>query len=233
MSARFKNRGNEQTVNLTSREKMDYPFLVAAQINTIQQAILRKDLTIDNLSEAVLGLVHLIPSPWKDTDEKFKVDYDKAFTKVQTDIREKFAGVTLSIEWHQAHGLPYAKEETKPNYFLMFQAAINLLYRRGMIVRTEKTERTTGKRVRKKVKPTPHFKDPELMAQFADAEPDTFIFGWKRRNPEAWNFHFPDQPTEEVAPEVAQTQEDETFDEDHQTASLNLTEEDLEEELDE
>ena len=208
---------------------MDYPFLVAAQINTIQQAILRKDLTIDNLAEAVLGLVHLIPSSWKDTDKKFLADYKVAFVTVQVDIRESFAGVQLSHEWHESHGVPSTKEETKPNYFLMFQAAINLLYRRGMIVRTEKTEKTSGRRVRKKIVPTPHFESAEVMAQFAAENLDTFIIGFKRRNPEAWNFHFPNDLIEEVAPEPA-AQEDETFNEVHETAEENLTEEDLDEE---
>lgn len=211
---------------------MDYPFLVAAQINTIQQAILRKDLTIDNLSEAVLGLVHLIPSSWKDKDEKFQADYKVALVETEVDIRESFAGVQLSHEWHEAHGVPSKKVEPKLNYFLLFQAAINLLYRRGMIVRTEKTEKTSGKRVRKKIVPTPHFNDAQVMAQFAAENLDTFIIGFKRRNPEAWNFHFPNDPIEEVAPEPA-VQEDETFNEDHETAEENLTDEDLAEELDE
>jgi hypothetical protein len=232
MSAKFKGRGQEQIVNLTSREKMDYPFLVAAQINTIQQAILRKDLTIDNLSEAVLGLVHLIPSSWKDKDEKFQADYKKALVETEVDIREEFAGVQLSHEWHEAHGVPSTKKEDKLNYFLLFQAAINLLYRRGMIVRTEKTEKTSGRRVRKKIVPTPHFDSAEVMAQFAAENLDTFIIGFKRRNPEAWNFHFPDDPVDEVAPEPA-TQEDETFNEELETAEENITEADLEPEPEE
>lgn len=226
MSGRFK----EQTVNLTSREKMDYPFLVASSINTIQMAILRRDLTIDNLAEAVLGLIHLIPSAWKDHDKKFQADYEKAVVTVEVDIRESFSGAVLSHEWHKENGIPSTKEEEKPNYFLLFQAAINLLYRRGMIVRTEKTEKTSGKRVRKKIRPTPHFNDPEVMAAFAAEHLDTFIIGFKRRNPEAWNFHFPDEPVEEEAPEVAQAQEDETFNEVHQTSEENL---ELDFELDE
>ncbi len=128
--------------DLNIRDKLDYPYRVDQQIETFQKATLNTDYSRREIEESINGLVHLMPSRWR--DEKFTTDIDNAKAKVQQDIRPVFAGVRMNVELCEARDIPITQEVEVVDYFKMLLACIDLLDRLGMLSRREFTEAPTG-----------------------------------------------------------------------------------------
>lgn len=128
--------------NLTIRDKINFPFLLAEQITTFQKAILNIEYSRREIEESIQGMVAMIPTRWEDEDyQKDKKGAVKIFT---IDNRPSFAGVRSSKEYCKARGIKLTRKETRPDYFKLLHAVIDLLDRRGMLSKREFTEQTTG-----------------------------------------------------------------------------------------
>jgi hypothetical protein len=134
----------QELPSLTIKDKMNYPYLLAAQFLTIQKAMLNQEFSEREIKEAILGLVNMIPESWMDEDwnkqQKDSVIIDKI------DVRPTFCGVPPSIEYCKDNGIiPFEEKETF-DYYKLFHACVNLLDRRGIITRRAKIEKHLGER---------------------------------------------------------------------------------------
>ena len=132
----------QELPSLTIKDKMNYPYLLAAQFLTIQKAMLNQEFSERDIKEAILGLVNMIPESWMDEDwetqEKDSIIVDKI------DLRMEFCGVKPSIEYCKENGITIFKEVETFDYYKLFHACVNLLDRRGIITRRAKTEKHLG-----------------------------------------------------------------------------------------
>lgn len=130
-------------VQLTLRDRLNYPYLIAKQIETFQQAILNFDLSPDEISEAIEGFIHMIPASWR--DDQFNEDMEEATLETEVDVRPSFAGVKIDIKTCIELGYPVTVKSQESDYYKLFWACINLLDRRGMLSKRRFTEKMDGK----------------------------------------------------------------------------------------
>jgi len=129
---------------LTLKDRLNFPYLLANQILTFQKAILNLEYSEREIREAIEGFVHLIPESWK--DDKFKDDMTKARVKRKKDVRPIVTGsIRMSQKACEQLGIPAFKEEESFDYYKMFQACVNLLDRRGLTSKRSFTEKFTGR----------------------------------------------------------------------------------------
>ena len=128
---------------LTIKDKVNFPYLVARQIITYQQAILNMEHSDKEIREAINGLVELIPDAWK--DDKWSEDLEAAKIEIVIDNRPSWCGFKLEPG---PDGKIYGKDAyTKETKFVpnkLFHACVNLLYRRGLISKVSRTEKVLG-----------------------------------------------------------------------------------------
>jgi len=127
---------------LTLKDRLNFPYLLANQILTFQKAILNLEYSEREIREAIEGFVHLIPESWK--DGKFKEDMKKARVKRKKDVRPIVTGsIRMSEQACRKLGIPAFKEKESLDYYKMFQACMDLLDRKKMlskILRIEELE---------------------------------------------------------------------------------------------
>lgn len=128
---------------LTLKDRLNYPYLLANQILTFQRALLALEFSEREIRETIEGFVHMIPESWK--DDKFNEKMDEATIIRKIDIRPKFCGQSATIEVCEELGIPTFKEVKTFDYYDLFQACIDLLDRRGLTSRRTFTEKFTGK----------------------------------------------------------------------------------------
>jgi len=131
--------------DLTLKERVNFPYLLANQILTIQKAFLVADsseISEREKRDAILGFVYLIPNTWK--DKKFEKEIKEAIIKQKKDRRPRVAGnIRMSKEVCKELGIPAFVEKETFDYYKMFQACMNLLERKqylSKIVRIEELE---------------------------------------------------------------------------------------------
>ena len=124
----------EFEAQLTLKDRLNFPYLLANQILTFQKAILNMEFSEREIREAIEGFVHLIPENWK--DDKWNKAVEKATIKQKVDLRPDFCGVKPSPEYCDENGITAFKEINTFDYYKMFQACINLLDRKKMLSRT-------------------------------------------------------------------------------------------------
>lgn len=128
--------------SLTVKDRLNFPYLLANQILTFQRSILNLEFSAREIRESIEGFVHLIPVEWK--DEEFNTDIENALIKQAIDIRPEFCGSTATLEFCKENGIePYKYKETF-DYYMMFQACINLLNRRGMLSKINPVQELEG-----------------------------------------------------------------------------------------
>lgn len=132
----------EVEAELTLKDRLNFPYLLANQILTFQKAILNLEFSDREIREAIEGFVHLIPEAWKDT--KFEDEMKAAQTKTKIDIRPSFCGITASEKFCETHGIKAFREEETFDYYKMFQACINLLNRKKLLSRILRIEQLEG-----------------------------------------------------------------------------------------
>lgn len=133
----------EFTAELTLKDRLNYPYLLANQILTFQKSILNMEYPTSVIREAIEGFVHLIPESWK--DEKFLDDIKKAMKKEPKDNRPIVAGnLRMNEETCKALGIEPFVAVDAFDYYMMFQACVDLLDRRGLTSKRTYTEKMTG-----------------------------------------------------------------------------------------
>jgi len=131
----------EFDAELTLKDRLNFPYLLANQILTYQKAILNMEYSEGEIREAIDGFVHMIPQEWKDDD--FKKEMEKAEITIKIDMRPSFCGISASEKFCEAHKITSFKEKKTFDHRKVFQACMNLLYRKKMlskIVRVEELE---------------------------------------------------------------------------------------------
>lgn len=116
----------EFEAQLTLKDRLNFPYLLANQILTFQKAILNLEYSEREIKEAIEGFVHLIPENWK--DDKWKEELKDAKVIEEVDMRKDWCGRKI--------GKPKIEQRETFNYYKMFQACINLLDRKKMLSRT-------------------------------------------------------------------------------------------------
>ena len=132
--------------SLTVRDRLNFSFLLANQILTIQKATLNLEFSAEEVREAVEGLMHMIPTAWK--DKKFTTDVANAQIELIVDIRPTFCGKPMDIGICKKRNLPTFKTTVSFDYYDLFQACIDLLNRRGVLSRRIYKEIMTGTKTR-------------------------------------------------------------------------------------
>lgn len=135
----------EAEAQLTLKDRLNFPYILANQILTFQKAILALDYSDREIEESIKGFIHLIPEAWK--DDQFNKDLKEANSKRQVDKRPLVrAGVHMDEATCKELGIPAIVEEDKIDYYKVFQACMNLLNRKGLISKVIMTDKILGDR---------------------------------------------------------------------------------------
>ncbi|MCJ7761054.1 hypothetical protein MUP59_07955 [Candidatus Bathyarchaeota archaeon] len=127
---------------LTMRDRLPYHFLLSQMILTFQKAILNIQYSAEELREAVEGFVNHIPTLWRDPE--FTQDLQKAQQLIYEDLRPMFCGVPADREYCEEMGIPTERLVRTFDYFKVFNAVVNLLNRRHMLLKPQYKEIMTG-----------------------------------------------------------------------------------------
>lgn len=127
---------------LQIRERLPYNYLISQMILTFQKAILNIQYSAEELREAAEGFVNMIPYAWRDPD--FENDLRKAQMEIVEDVRPEFNGTKAKLEWCEDHNIQPIRSTLTFNYFKVFNAVVNLLHRRGMLLKPQYKEIVTG-----------------------------------------------------------------------------------------
>jgi len=125
-------------VQLTIRDRINYPYVLANQILTIQRVLLNEEAAKEVI-DSVEALVHQIPDMYK--DDSFREEIEKAVLKIVKDVRPKFGGVTIDEESCVEMGIPTTEEVLEKDPWAILQAVFNLLQRRSMLTRRNFVEK--------------------------------------------------------------------------------------------
>ena len=131
-----------EEVQLTLKDRINYPYLIGNQILTFQKATLLIEYSDLEIREAIEGLEHMIPFSWK--DPQFKKDIEKSEITQEVDIRPEFCGVKPDLKFCEENGIPTFEKKISLDYHARFQACINLFDRRGLLTRRNYVEKGTG-----------------------------------------------------------------------------------------
>ena len=126
------------------RDRLHYTWLLQEQVRTFQKSVLNTDFSRREIEESIQGLVAMIPDIWKEKDEQWLADFDKATNEIILDIRPSFAGVKMDKELCKEKKIPMTKKIKITDYFIVLQAVFNKLFRMGMLSKREWQEATTG-----------------------------------------------------------------------------------------
>jgi len=130
---------------LSIKDRMNVPFLLASQILTIQKSMLVVGHDAEKeIVEGVKGLMGMIPTSWK--DGTFEKDLENAKTKVKVDVRPEFCGNKASLKFCEKHNITPFVEKESIDYFKVMQTCIDQLCRLGMMGKTESIEKFSKKK---------------------------------------------------------------------------------------
>ena len=125
-------------IQLTIRDRINYPYVLANQILTIQRVLLNEEATKEVI-DSVEALVHQIPDLYK--DESFQKEMEAATLKIDKDIRPMFGGIPIDDFTCKELGVPITKEVIEKDPWAILQAVFNLLQRRSMLTRRSFVEK--------------------------------------------------------------------------------------------
>lgn len=145
---------------LTMRDRLPIGYILTSAILTIQKSILNIDYSEEELREAVMGFVAMIPDELK--DDGFNQELDSARQSRLISTRPMFCEVPASDEYCQQHGIETVKYIETFDYFGVFHACFNLLHRKHMLLKMEEKEIATGVKARGE--------EPQYEPDPADAE---------------------------------------------------------------
>jgi len=131
---------------LTIRDRLPINLILTNAIITIQKSILNIDYSEEELREAVMGFVAMIPDDLKDQGFNDELDMARQVRPVNT--RPEFCGIPARDEYCEAKGIPTQILVETFDYFKVFHACFNLLHRKKMLLKVQPKEIFTGKRAR-------------------------------------------------------------------------------------
>ena len=128
-----------EEAQLSIKDRLNFPYILANQILTFQKSILAQDFSEREIEEAIKGFVHLVPDSWK--DKIFHKDLKNASITRRLDKRPQITGtVKMSEDVCKELGIVAYEDKTVFDYYKMFQACINLLQRRRMLSKVNPVE---------------------------------------------------------------------------------------------
>ena len=127
---------------LTMRDRLPTPLLLFYTFTNINNALKNIKISAEEIGEAILGLVAMIPDGLR--DEQFIKDLQESTQQVTIDIRPEFCNIKASLEHCKRKGIPAFIKETKLNYFEMYHAVFNLLMRKHMLLKMNPKEIMRG-----------------------------------------------------------------------------------------
>jgi len=119
----------QSAISLTIADRVNYPYLLANILLTIQRVLLEGDE--GKINDAVEAAINVIPDQFE--DEQYYEDLKKATMETMVCVRPRFAGFTTSEEFCKKHNIPTVQVETVRDPWLTQKAIYNLLQRRGML----------------------------------------------------------------------------------------------------
>jgi len=131
---------------LTMRDRLPISLILTSAILTIQKSILNIDYSEEELREAVMGFVAMLPDELK--DDEFNNELDAAKLRRPVNTRPEFCGVAASDEYCQRNSIDTVRYVDTFDYFKVFHACFNLLHRRHMLMKSEEKEIATGVKAR-------------------------------------------------------------------------------------
>lgn len=129
---------------LQIKDRLPYNFLLAQMILTFQRAILNIQYSAEELREAAEGFIHMIPTTWK--DEQFYQDLESSAIDIPTVTRPMFCEIPASDEYCRKHGIQTVSTTKSFDYMKVFNAAVDLLSRRQMLLKPVYKEIMTGEK---------------------------------------------------------------------------------------
>jgi hypothetical protein len=147
--------------SLQIRERLPYNYLMSQMVLTFQKAILNIEYSSEELREASEGFVNMIPTSWR--DEEFLQDLKFAEILIVQDNRPEFCGTLATEEFCLKNNIPLTRETKSFDYFKVFNAVINLLNRRGMLLKSQFKEIATGKLYKKQHGKTQEFEMEDAL----------------------------------------------------------------------
>jgi len=133
---------NEQIISLTIRDRVNFPYIIANQLLTIQKAMLNNsentEVSRREIEEAINGLVYMIPKVWKDED--YYKEEKLAKTTRRVELAPEWCGLRATEEFCKKHGIAHHSDEEVVHAYTMLNACVNLLERRGFISKQSSLE---------------------------------------------------------------------------------------------
>ena len=136
-------RPKELDIQLELKDRLNYPFILTQNLLSLEKAYSNPDFDLDIIENLVIGLYTKIPDTWR--DNQFEDDLEKSASVVKVDLRPQWGEIILSKQMCIKQGIPFEAERVIINYFKLLNAIINLLDRRGILIRKDKIEYSTGK----------------------------------------------------------------------------------------
>ena len=132
--------------NLTIKDKVNLPFLLANAVLNVQNSIIKTEgeQSEQEVREAVLCLYNLIPSSWIEEDEKAAEELGKAIQKRVIDNRNMWCGRKCGNKIFDGEKRNQIEEEYIEPYKL-FRACVDILDRREMLSKKDRTEIIDGR----------------------------------------------------------------------------------------
>ena len=129
----------QQSYGLSLRKQLNFPYLLEGSITTFQKSVLAQEYSEKEIIEAIKGFVYILPKAWKDPE--WAKEEKEATKEKLVDKRPLVAGNTrMNEETCKKLGIqPYVKE-TVIDYYALFQACINLLNRRRLLMKPDPTQ---------------------------------------------------------------------------------------------
>jgi len=127
---------------LTIRDRLPTNMLLLYTFLNINKALKDIKVSADEIGEAVLGLVAMIPDELR--DDLFLEEINAAAQEIVIDVRPKFCEIKASVEYCERKGIPAFITEQRLNYFEMYHAVFNLLMRKNMLLKIQPKEIMTG-----------------------------------------------------------------------------------------
>ena len=133
-----KDLSEERQLSLRGNE-LNTSYIYGTQWLVFAKSVLGEQFSEEQIRDSVKAFIHSIPATWK--DKKFAKQLKKASEIVRVDKRPVVAGnFRMSEETCLSLGIPAYEDVEEQNYFLMFQACVDLLQRRKLLGKVNPVE---------------------------------------------------------------------------------------------
>jgi len=137
-------------VQLEYRDRLNFIKTIENNLEKFINVATDPNMSNKEIQKTILTMLVLLPDSMKDPE--FLEELKKVIKTSIIDVRPSRGRTKLSAEYCKAQKIPIVKKIKHINYFRLFNAIINLLDRRQMLIKKEKIELTSGKRLLKELK---------------------------------------------------------------------------------